>query len=378
MKKRIISLVLSVVVLVGCVVINNSNTASLTVGAGNGIDERFETAKELSDLLAFVAERDISNMGATYSLMAAKLAAEEEGNEDQALQEESKYKSASIQISTQITAESTSSNAEYTGGVIRLKQNASRQLNIYINEDSTYYVTKGIFSLTQKTTKGESTEVFNFDMEIAIIEESVYLMFHDFLYVEDNISRRIKPSMADQWIEAFPSMAIEFVSIDSVNRETMEALKELVDLLDACNALDEEVGITDLDTDDLNRLYLEDLEKQPEEDKAEYDKILFGNGEDVKLTIDLSNTANPYISIINTQDKDDTKTIITERDPFTWQPITTVEVRTTSKVESVQEISICNVNNTVINMDTDSVSISIKEEDGEDAMFIVKETKKDD
>ncbi|MBP3592394.1 MAG: hypothetical protein J6K14_07915 [Clostridia bacterium] len=378
MKKRIISLVLSVVVLVGCVVINNSNTASLTVGAGNGIDERLETAKELSDFLAFVAERDISNMGATYSLMAAKLAAEEEENEDQAPQEESKYKSASIQISTQITAESTSSNAEYTGGVIRLKQNASRQLNIYINEDSTYYVTKGIFSLMSKTTKGESTEVFNFDMEIAIIEESVYLMFHDFLYVEDNISRRIKPSMADQWIEAFPSMAIEFVSIDSVNRETMEALKELVELLDACNALDEEVGITDLDTDDLNRLYLEDLEKQPEEDKAEYDKILFGNGEDVKLTIDLSNTANPYISIINTQDKDDTETIITERDPFTWQPITTVEVRTTSKVESVQEISICNVNNTVINMDTDSVSISIKEEDGEDAMFIVKETKKDD
>ncbi len=54
MKKRIISLVLSVVVLVGCVVINNSNTASLTVGAGNGIDERFETANELSDFLEYL------------------------------------------------------------------------------------------------------------------------------------------------------------------------------------------------------------------------------------------------------------------------------------------------------------------------------------
>jgi len=376
MKKRIISLVLSVVVLVGCVVINNSNTASLTVGAGNGIDERFETANELSDFLAFVAERDASNMGTTYSLMAAKLAAEEEENEDEEPGWKSKYKSASIQISTQSTSESTSSNAEYTNGLISQSANMSRQLNIYINEESTYYVTKGIYSLTRKTTKEDYTEVYNFDFEVAGIGEDVYIIFHDFLYIEGNISRRLKPSMADQWIKVYPSLAKEFASIDTENREALKALKEMVDTLDELDALDGETGITDLNKDDLYALYLEDMEKLPEEDRDDIDDAL-PEDEDMRIVIDLSNTANPYLSLVYTMDKDETKTIETGFDSNTFQPITT-EVRITNKSNTVQEINICNVNNTVINMDTDSVSISVDEEDGDNAFFIIKETKKDD
>ena len=379
MKKRIISLMLSVVVLVGCVVINNSNAASVTVGAGNGIDERLETAKEVSDFLAFVTERDISNMGATYSLMAAKSGAEGEEGEGGEPEAESKYKSASIHLSTQATAEFSSSNAEYTGGLISQRVNLSREFSIYINEESTYYVSKGVYSSTRKSAEADRMEVFNFDFEIAVIKDAVYIMFHDYLYVEDNVSRRIKPSVTDQWIEISSSMAVEMLSVDTENREALDTLREIVDLLDEHNVLDKEMGITDLDKDDFYAFYLAELEKLPEEDQDKDDEFFIGDDEDFRLTIDFSNTANPYFSIIYTSDEDETKTIETGYDSNTFQP-TTTEVRITNKSNTVQEINICNINNTVINMDTDSVSLSVGEKDGDWPvfMFIVKETKKND
>lgn len=383
MKKRIISLVLSVVTLVACFVVNARNTASLIVGPGSGVDEPFESAEDLSDFLAFVAERDASNIGGAYKLLANELAYDEDEDEENSEKKRSKYESATISISTHINASSSSSNSDYSGGMISLDQNVNRQLDIYITEDETFYVSKGVFSISRVYSSSSSSDLVNFNIEIYMEDDEVYLMFHDFLYVEQSertndgeeikyqMSQRIKPSMKDRWIEVTSMIAASFLEIDSENREVMQSLKEMLDFLDECDALDENTGYTELNSDELNDLYKEWAE---ENDPGSADKDMIPEDTEVKLTVDLSNATNPYISVVNVMDYDETEKYTNYDDAYNPYE---ESVRITRKINRVEEINIRNVNNTVINMDTSNISLSVDEDDFEDDLFIKKETDDD-
>lgn len=383
MKKRVVTFALSIVVLVVCFVIYTFQTASLVAGVGNGDNEPLEDAEELSDFLEFVAERDASNIGGSYRLLSASI--DSVKSENGKKKRRNKYESATISISTYISANSSSSNSELTGGLRSSAQNVSRRLDIYITEDETYYASKGVYSLIKEHSSGTITEVMNCDAEIFLKEDEVYIVFHDFIYAKESISeyegetttyrisRRIRPSMVDQWVEVSPVIASEILNIDADNRDTMDLFREFIDFLDACDAL-EETGITDLNQDEIGDIYEEWLEELPEEEQEEYDETIFDDDQKVKFTLDLSNPTNPYISFVDTMNSEKNNEVTTGYDQE-LNPITT-HVTVTNIYKRVQEIDIRNVNNTIIDMDEDRASVYIDEDDEKD-LFIVKE-KKDD
>lgn len=352
MTRRITSLVLAVVVLVGCLVLHDRNSGAARVGAGGGVDERIEDVEDLGLLLEFISDMDRSASTGAYSLLA-------HSSDDDEPEYEDLYESATVHISTELTAESSSSNSEYTGGVRSTSQSVNRKLSIYITEDATYYVSRGVYSLNQMAKSGMRNRVINFDMEVAVIDDDeVYIMFHDFLYIEDNESRRIKPAMKDIWIEIDHGIASSFITIDTQNRSVLSSMKEMLYYFDEYDMIEDERGLTTLTTEDFEELG-EELGEEP-----------IADGTDIKFTLDMSVPQNPNISSVAVIDSEDVREITTGYTDY-FQPITE-EVRVTNKSSVVQEISICNVNNTVVDMDTSGDFVTIDEDDDEDVLFIIK------
>ena len=356
MFKRMFSLLMSCAILVGCFVFKDMNADTAIAGAGNGVDESVETAEELKTLLAFIAERDGTESTHAYSMLADKDSPEAAA--------EKKYESATIHISTEISAQSSSDNYDYSGGVSSSTQSVSRQLTIFIAEDATYYVSRGIYSYEADTKSGEKVVVLNFDMEFAVMGEDVYMIFRSFVYTDGGVTRRIKASMANKWIEANRTIADSFIYVDTENRSVLSRMQEMIEYLEEHDAIDPS-GVTGLNADDFN-----DIAKDGE------DGFIFGDDENVSFLLDMSNPSSPYISLVGTVDSEDTHTFTTGYDS-NYQPITT-SVTIKNKSSSVQEISICNVNNTVISFDASMVTESIKDSDSEDVLFIKKEVEKDD
>lgn len=284
-------------------------------GAGNGINERIATLTELEDLLTAI--------DGNGSRSIAKLAKNIDG-----------YTSFSmVEVTNAYSKTNYSSSGDYSSSSQSSKSSVNRTLEIYVNEDYTYYVSEGRFtsydlsenhysansSIPYKHTSRTSKLSMDFKIRIFIGNERVLLYveklnlsykyeYYDSSDSDNDVTKNEQDKDIDQlknyshqWIDctSYPSIADVFLEIDSANMKTLSSFSRLLR-----KEIDSDKSIF-LKSDNIYTLKSEpltDFVGVPKDSEDDFDG---------KLIIDLSNKTNPSINFeakVKINEKSDTIT----------------------------------------------------------------------
>ena len=356
-NKRLISLALAFACLIGCFVVSSVQGKARIAGAGDGKDTRIETLEEFAELLQYIQG---GNGRFDYE------------SEDM-LSDASEHTSATVRFSTNLTAESHSDNAEYTGGTIHLKQSVNRELTLYVCEEDTFYVTSGSMTvekvyLDEDDREQRDSQYMQWDMQIYYSGRRAYILIDQLILATPGQSVQIKTLNRNKWIQIPAEGVSNIVDTEYENREVLSALGELMEILVEYDYTAPGEGSVNLTEED----FISILELEEEETDQ---------WEDIQLdfAVDLSDPTRPWISSIAVTDSTTSQEVATGYYEGAYglpEPqYTTVNV--SQKIKNSQEIFFENIDNTEISFDEDMVEIECDSMKDFEKLCIVKEFEED-
>ena len=367
MKRKIVSLVIAAAILITSICIGSSHDSTMVAGAGNGDNYSVESMENLASVFDFIRGRNEVVQNSEESINFSTNAIEPL-NFSKTKDRSNEHTSVTVEFQTNVSAHSTSSNAKYTGGVSELKQSLSRSLILYITEDHTLYETSGTTTLYQRSIDSDgyattTNTYMKWDMKIFCEEDDAYILMNELIFISDNESHHLKAQNKNKWIKATFDMIDNLVDIDYENREVLSALGEMLDILikyDYISPGEESVSLTQND--------FVDILEQENEPTDSWEKL------DLTFDIDISSPNVPYMSSTAITKENKENKILTGYSYSGFQAIPEyVTVWTTKDNKVNQEISIRNIDNTMINFNGD-VSIELENTEDFEKLFINKES----
>ena len=356
-NKRLISLALAFACLIGCFVVSSVQGKARIAGAGDGKDTRVETLEDFADLLQYIKG---GNGQSVY-------------RSEDVLSDVAEHRSATVRFSTNVTAESHSSNAKYTGGIIHSKQSVNRELTLYICEKDTFYVSSGSMTvekvyLDEDDREKRDSQYMQWDMQICYSGKRAYILIDRLILASSEQSVQIKTLNRNKWIQIPSERVSDLVDIEYENREVLSALGELIDILVKYDYTAPGEGSVNLTEEDfISIMELEEEEMDPWEDVR------------LDFAVDLSDPTRPWISSIAVTDSTTSQEVVTgyyEGGYGLPEPqYTTVNV--SKKIKTAQEIRFENIDNTEISFDEDMVEIKCDSMEEFEKLCIVKEFEED-
>lgn len=358
MKKKIISFVVSIVLLAFCFVSFGDDSRVVVAGVGDGESTPVYNVNELTDVLEFIKQGMVSD-SAEFTAFSNYL------GDSYYTPELSKHTSATVHVSSSVSGSSSTDNAELTGGLKSSDTSFNRELTCYFTKGATFYVTEGMCyekTVSEKNTlEGNNTitraTVMNFNMDILVTASSCFVNFREFSYIDDFETRIVKGEYKNKWIEIPYSFVDGLISIDEYNRELLASFEEMFDYLFETGRISQNDEVIHFDENELIEI-AQDNGAAEGIDPKDYD---------IDFTIDLS---NPNASLISIKNKvDQTKTY----NPGAYAPATGASGRIENKASINHTISIYNVDNTVIDWNASSVRISANNTNEFDRLFVITE-----
>ncbi len=362
-SKRILSFVLAIILLIGCFVLNYVNNGIVTVGPGNGVDEKVDDPVKLAEVLNYLGEYKLSRgVASNNSGGVVYLSDTENEDEIEAEVSKTKYTGATIIITTSLSASSSTDNPQYISNKLaESEQQVNRELTMYFTEDATYYSSNGYSTLHMKYDGGDDKFIYiRFDMEAYTTATSEYVKFYDLFLTTSSETVQLKATTKGRWIKVPQDTVGDLIDVDGENREVLSSFGEMVELLVKYDMV-EAGSSARLDEGDFISAIKQEGDKVPG---------LFDDAS-IDFTIDLTNPTCPTISSISVVDSKKTSAITTGYDNF-FNP-ETVTVTIFNKSNIVQNITIKNINNTVINFDESRDIIEAENRTKFDNLFIIEE-----
>jgi len=354
MIKRIVTLSISAVLLVFCLVFTSVTNRTVIAGPGNGTDEKVETLEEFIEVLEYLTQKSSGNSVASSKLIATLSAQAPEAVSSKA---SSNHESATIHISTHSGSSYSSSNSSYTSGMSSSSMSIDRELTLYINEDCTYYESTGTVSSatsgTYNSTYKTSSAFMNFDMCIYHCEDESYILINELIFADDSESRQIRKEYAGCWIEMPFEFVEGLVDIDTDNREVLASIGAIIEFLIENEEADEDDNKISLSGSEWERICKKLDQSNP--------FSLLG-GDDMSFDVDLSAPTRPYISLYSYQDASD--------------DYDAVSVHSTAKNDI--KITMKNIDNTEIKFNDRLVDVSVSDADDFEDLFLTHEIDKED
>ena len=202
-------------------------------------------------------------------------------------------------------------------------------------------------------------------MEAYTTATSEYVKFYDLFLITGYETVQLKAATKGRWIKVPQDTVGDLIDIDSENREVLSGIGMLVDLLVKYDMV-EEGSSARLNEEDFAFA----VEQEGEDIGSYFDDLT------LDFTIDLTNATCPTISSISKIDSEKTSTTTTGYDN-NYNPITT-SVTVVKKSNVVQNITIKNVNNTVINFDESREVLAVENRTKFDNLFIIEEVESDE
>lgn len=347
--KKIILTALSVVLMVTCLLFNPSFDGVVKAGAGNGKNEKVESAEELVTILSYL------------SYPTGKARSTEE--------KEKPFESATVTIKTYLDSSSSSSNPKYSGGIKSTTQKLDRELVLYITEKTTYYKSKGIYKKTTEKNYYESTadydavketrtfsETMDFDMEMLVYESEFYVKIKKMTVVSNYESRQIKKEYQDKWVKMSQDFVDSILNVDSNNRNVLNSFGEMLEYLIESDTVENDEKVISIDENDFAKLY-EELEGVEPDAK----------GLELDFTYDLSDSTAPIITSYSKTERSDSQKIGLDD-----ENIVSYDIKNNS------EFSIKNINNTEVKFDLDKVELEADTNEEFDKLFVIEEREEED
>lgn len=356
--KKIVLLSVSLILAISCLICATTANNTVIAGMGMGTNEKIEDADALNELFGCLLGENAEDeaLVGDQSVQKWNLLSSKNKNDDfiHLLGGNSKYTSATITVNSY-------AQSSYDNDNGKSSQTLSRELTVYMTEDATFYETRGhivqnVIEHTGDNSERESFEsrkthyTFDFDMSILVLDkETAYVSFKEFLLTtqylmtiykgDNNEFRQIKPINTNRWIEMPYEFVEEILDIDSINRELLSEFKEILGfLMEAGEISPEDTSIT-LNEGDFARL-ASHFKNTPIKPSGPKDKI--------EVSFNLASPTSPYIAYV-----------ISNND-----------------YSISEQITIKNINNTVINFDKDMVDIKAEDENSFDKLFIIEVEKK--
>ena len=353
MKSKFIALIISISLIISCGFIYINNNSVISVGAGNGKNAKVENLSDLSDVLDFLCQKQENETISSYSRKLASSNDEKDRSTN--------HTSATIHVQTNMTLDLTSSNSYYVKDV---HQSLKRDMTVYITEDATYYEVNGIITGSSAGQYGSNKNLTKLNACLLFTNEKVYVKFNEFIIVTQAFSGQIKNSNKGKWIECDSyDMISDMLDVDSANRDVLLLFDSLITYM-----LEE--GIMGYNADSVN-LSGDELFEILNEIGRFSDFNLGNNTENsCKLNIDLSSRTNPYIHEYFKIEDSQTKKFQYETYNGSYAD-TSVTIKT--EVTAEETLSIKNIDNTVINFNTENVEIVCKSVEAFDRLFSVSE-----
>ncbi|MGM9643692.1 MAG: hypothetical protein ACI3X1_01255 [Eubacteriales bacterium] len=326
MKKYIITIASAVLALAALFTFINSPAAAVTAGPGNGRDDEVEDFEDLYSLLDFFTGKtneDNKEIKNKYDVSFLSFTDDESDSEAPLKKiKTKKHTSVTYTEFSDMSMEMTHKRTEYydsnskpyyviTG---KTKVQFRRSLTIYITEDASYYISKGNInsSYTDNSDSDNSGKSsFDFDMEIFFKEDIALIKFNTFIMSSNKQTTSIKDEYIGKWIKMSKDIGQELLSsIDQYNRETLSEIQEIIE--------NEILGSEESEFKEKDNIF-----------------TLKDNNLGIDVTVDLSNITCPSIEFIMDEDSEDSEDHSYLLDVMTFE----------------------NIDNTVINMNTDSDDI---------------------
>lgn len=381
MKNRFISLLAAIILLFASLAVILTGNAVFTAGAGDKDDANIESFEDLASLLNFIKESDNKSLYAEVDKKVKLLSKEvtlidSEGNNNSGDTDKeggSKHESVTVHISTTHSSSSSTDNPKYTGGIVEARNSINRELTHYITPEGSFYVSCGMLTSYKKINSSdykdkEARSYEKWDIQLFVNGENAFVFINEFININNEASVQIKTENKGKWIKISPSMVSEVVDIDYENREVLGALGEMLDILIKHDYISQDKTSVSLDEDALADL----LEKEGE-DPVSLDDV------EIDFTVDISNPTAPLLSSISDEDSKKEEKVLTGYENSGFNVVPTYDYYTiTKKSTTVQNISIKNIDNTVINFNTDNVSIEARDAEEFEKLFITEEVDDND
>ncbi|MBQ8371488.1 MAG: hypothetical protein IJX38_02225 [Clostridia bacterium] len=348
LKKKIVLVSVAAALIILCFVLSIIRTGTVAAGSGNGDDFEVDSIEELIYVL------DTFNGPGTIDTLM--LSSYEENTEDGDA-DQPKHTSATVQINTNLSSKQTSNGSSEAGGIIESSQKVDRTLKIYFAEDCSYYESKGVYSSYSKYKSSddkthENSTFMKFDINIYADSEESYVLFNEFVLINDSESRVIKSAYAGEWIEVPYNFITSLIDIDSFNRETMNAIGEMMSYFIDEGKLEMSDESASFDEDDLDFVF---------------DEIYDDCNLELDFEIDLSNAGVPKIYSFAKIDASETEDIGNGR-------LVTID----TDIRNEQNIVIKNIDNTEVSFNSGRVDNLAKDEESFDRYFNVDKVKEKD
>ncbi len=348
LKKKIILVSVAAALIILCFVLSIIRTGTVAAGSGNGDDFEVDSIEELIYVLD-----SFNGPGTIDTLMLGSYEENTEGGDA----DQPRHTSATVQINTNLSSKQTSDGSSYVGGIIESSQKVDRTLKIYFAEDCSYYESKGVYSSYSKYNSSddqtyENSTFMQFDVNIYTDSEESYVLFNEFVLINDSESRVIKSAYAGEWIEVPYDFITSLIDIDSFNRETMNEIGKMMSYFIDEGKLEMSDESVSFDEDDLYFVF--------DEMYDDYDL-------DLDFEIDLSNAGVPKIYSFTKLDASETENVGNGR-----------SVTINTDVRNEQSIVIKNIDNTEVRFNSGRVDDLAKDEAAFDRYFNIDKVKERD
>ena len=366
--KKIVALGVATVMLVVCIILAASAGTSAIAGPAGGTDAEVKNVGEFADVLGFFAYR------AEYDEIMEYLIAEGLDVDDmpEYIDEilnanKPKYKSATVNIKTNIYATTSSSNSKYTAGMVSATQTVDRDLTLYMTDTQTFYVSRG---MTSVYTDRRDPDTYNtwtdstfcqWDVQIYVNagEETCFVNFAELLFASSGedyqTTSQLKANCAGKWYELPVSMVGYLIDIDYENRLVAEDLGELVEELieeEVISKKNSNVALDARDFEDISYL----LGNKIYEDDSE-----------VEFEMDFRDSTSPKIRAFVLTDTEQTDKVSDHE-----------SVTVSQYVRNEQTFVFSNINNTKISFAESLVDETLEDEEDFEKLFKVEEIKEEE
>ncbi len=350
MKKYLNVVLSAVLVLLALSIYANSSVATVVAGRGSGTDYEVEEIEDLYSVLCYLSGESTNGntlQDANYGLSLLSTNGERNMTQ-QAERDIEEHDSVTVEEFTEMSMKTTYKRAvdnyDYSNPYVYpptsyeiigySTSKMRRNLTMYLTEDATFYISSGCFTSTyhDREDSENDTDVFMvFDMEMYHDEDVTLVKINR---LEMSINRNIVTVNAEyvgKWMKWSQSDAHSIISMaDMQNHEYMAKIQKMIE--------SEILGTEAYDFEKINDIYtIEDKELGAE------------------VTIDLSDARRPTVEYLMVQNDEDTS------DDYCYG----CDVYTFS-----------NIDNTVINANTDSDSIiDFEDSDDFEDLFLTKDSK---
>ena len=358
MKRKIVNLSLALILILVCVISFAIDGATAKAGAGYGFDTSIKTIDELLTVFEFISQDSIAGESVMRALegtnVITPLASISE-SQDKFFERREGYthSSATVHISTRLSASTKSSDYELSNGIVEINQSLERELTAFLTEDATYYISEGIFYLYTKNqskySSNENITISKFNVHFYCCEEGTYARFNEFTQADSSFDMQIKNKNSGKWIELPLELASTLIDVDYENREVLSSMGQMLDFLienGEIDKLDRSVSFDEKEIADI-------FDKSSNTPFDPTDK-------EVEFSIDLSNPTAPSLYSNSVLDSDSEGGKISR------------------KIKLENNIVIKNIDNTVIKFKDSYVDIKTEKREEFEKLFIIEERSEDD